>query len=433
MVLAFVLLTTFAAIVVGVWSYIATVDRLVAEVDRSLADIASFAHDRGPGDEGPAGPAGGSVFTTQILDGTGAVTTAEPGPAIPVTDEDRAIATGADRGARSYRDVVIEDERYRLLTAALTGTGGAVQVIRSLAEGDRLSASLRDGVGIAVLVVALVAAAAGWLIARQLTRRLEQMARAADEIASTGRLDVPVPAGGRDEIATLGAALGGMLASLRRSREAQQRLVEDAGHELRTPLTSIRTNITVLRRHPELDDASRGRLIEDLDSETRELTALTNELVELAADRRDDEPLEEVALGPLVERAAARARRRSGRGILTETDASVVLGRPAALDRAVTNLLDNAAKFDASGGPIGVAVHAGSVSVSDRGPGIALEDRPYVFDRFYRSTAARGSPGSGLGLAIVRDVAEAHGGSVFTRDRPGGGAVVGFTLPTLTS
>ena len=408
LVLAFVLLTTLAAIVVGVWSYIATVDRLVAEIDRSLADMASIVRDRGPGGEGPDGPSGGSVFTVQILDGTGAVSTAEPGPAIPVTDEDRAVATGADRSALTYRDTVIEGERYRLLTAALTGTGGTVQVIRSLTEVDRLSASLRDGIGIAVLVVALVAAAVGWL-------------------------DVPVPAGGRDEIATLGAAMEGMLASLRRSRESQQRLVEDAGHELRTPLTSIRTNISVLRRHPELDDANRGRVLEDLDSETRELTALTNELVELAADQRDDEPLEEVALGPLVERAAARARRRSGREILTEADASVVLGRPAALDRAVTNLLDNAAKFDASGGPIGMAVHAGSVSVSDRGPGIALEDRPYVFDRLYRSTAARSSSGSGLGLAIVRDVAEAHGGSAFAEDRPGGGAVVGFTLPTLTS
>jgi two-component system, OmpR family, sensor histidine kinase MprB len=441
LVLAFVLLTTLATLAVGAGSYVATVDRLVAEIDRSLADIARILTDQGldgdgPGGQGPAdpgGPPGADVFVTQVLDVTGAATASDAGPALPVEQADRAIATGTDRAATLHRDVVVDGVRYRLLTAAVPASAGAVQVARRLAEEDRVAASLREGIIAAVIVVVLLSTAAGWLLARQLTGRLVRMAHAADEVATTGRLEVPVPIEGRDEIATLGVAFNRMLGSLQRSREAQQRLVADAGHELRTPLTSLRTNISVLRRHPELDSASRDRLLDDLESESRELTTLANELVDLAADRRDDGPIEEVALGPLVEHAAERARRRTGRDIHVTTDGSRVEGRPAALGRAITNLLDNAAKFDPSGSPIDVDVREGRVAVSDRGPGIAAEDRPFVFDRFFRSADARGRPGSGLGLAIVRDIAEAHGGSVFVDGRPDGGTTVGFVLPARTA
>jgi two-component system sensor histidine kinase MprB len=436
LVLAFVTLTTLATIAVGAWTYLATIDRLYAEIDRSLDDIAAIAIDRGtgglPGDAGPGGetgrPPAGDTFTTQVIGGDGTVVRSEAGVAIPVADVDVAVASGADRTARDYRDVTLDAGRYRLLTAAVAEPG-AVQVVRSLDEVDRLSASLEAGILAAVLVVAALAAIAGWLIARQLTRRLEHLVDATEEVATTGNLDVEVPVAGHDEIAALGASFSSMLGSLRRSREAQRRLVQDAGHELRTPLTSLRTNIGVLRRHPDLPDDARARLVDDLDVEARELSTLANELVELAAERRDDEPLEEVALGPLVERAAARTRRRTGRQVLVDADASVVRARPLALDRAVSNLLDNAAKFDPSGGPIAVEVHAGSVVVLDRGPGIAADDVGRVFDRFFRSEDARSRPGSGLGLAIVRDVAESHGGTVFAANREDGGARVGFSIP----
>jgi two-component system, OmpR family, sensor histidine kinase MprB len=436
LVVAFVTLTTLATIAVGAWTYLATIDRLYAEMDRSLDDIAAIAIDRGAGglpDDaepggGTGGPPAGGTFTTQVLGGDGTVVRSEAGVAIPVAETDVAVASGADRGARDYRDVTLDAGRYRLLTAALA-TPGAVQVVRSLGEVDRLSASLQAGILIAVLVVAALAAIAGWLIARQLTRRLEHLASATEEVATTGNLDVEVPVAGHDEIATLGASFSSMLGSLRRSREAQRRLVQDAGHELRTPLTSLRTNIGVLRRHPDLPDDARARLVDDLDLEARELSTLANELVELAAERRDDEPLEEVALGPLAERAAARTRRRTGREVLVDADVSVVLGRPLALERAISNLLDNAAKFDPSGEPIAVEVRAGTVFVLDRGPGIAADDVAHVFDRFFRSEDARSRPGSGLGLAIVRDVAESHGGTVFAANREGGGARVGFSIP----
>jgi two-component system sensor histidine kinase MprB len=105
-----------------------------------------------------------------------------------------------------------------------------------------------------------------------------------------------------------------------------------------------------------------------------------------------------------------------------------VSGVPARLDRAVANLLDNAAKWSPVGATIDVRLHDGELSVRDHGPGIAGEDLPFVFDRFYRAPGARGRPGSGLGLAIVRQVAEAHGGSVQAGAAPGGGALLTLRL-----
>jgi two-component system, OmpR family, sensor histidine kinase MprB len=439
LVLAFVALTTAATVAVGAWSYAATVDRLYAEIDRSLADIAAIAQDLGPrspsGDldqgSGGSGPPGENVFFSQVIDGTGSPVRSEAGLVLPVDALDSALAAGADRTAQASRDLALTEGRYRLLTVALDPGPGAIQVARSLDELDRVADSLRFGIVVAVLVVGILAALAGWLLARQLTLRLERLVRATDEVTASGDLEVTVPVEGSDEIAALGASFAGMLGSLRQSREAQRRLVQDAGHELRTPLTSVRTNIAVLRRHPDLAEEDRSRLVDDLDAEARELSVLVNELVDLAAERRDDEPVEEVVLGELVERAATRARRRSGREIIVTTDGSVVMGRPGALERAVTNLLDNATKFDASGGPIRVDVAAGTVAVSDGGPGIPEADLPMVFDRFYRSDDARSRPGSGLGLAIVRDVAEAHGGTVFATGPEGGGARVGFSVPVL--
>jgi two-component system sensor histidine kinase MprB len=417
LVLAFVALTTAATVAVGAWSYAATVDRLYAEIDRSLADIAAIAQDLGPrspsGDldqgSGGSGPPGENVFFSQVIDGTGSPVRSEAGLVLPVDALDSALAAGADRTAQASRDLALTEGRYRLLTVALDPGPGAIQVARSLDELDRVADSLRFGIVVAVLVVGILAALAGWLLARQLTLRLERLVRATDEVTASGDLEVTVPVEGSDEIAALGASFAGMLGSLRQSREAQRRLVQDAGHELRTPLTSVRTNIAVLRRHPDLAEEDRSRLVDDLDAEARELSVLVNELVDLAAERRDDEPVEAVVT----------------------TDGSVVMGRPGALERAVTNLLDNATKFDASGGPIRVDVAAGTVAVSDGGPGIPEADLPMVFDRFYRSDDARSRPGSGLGLAIVRDVAEAHGGTVFATGPEGGGARVGFSVPVL--
>lgn len=440
LVVALVLVSTTATVAIGVWSYLATADRLYDEVDRSLTDAGREApqrlersgfdlrgQERPPGRFPPPGrPLVDENVAVQVIDADGDVIVSS-GLDLPVDTEDRAVAAGTSREMR--RDVTVDGEPYRAVTFGVA-SGGAIQVARSLVETQRVLDSLRTVVIAAVVAVAAAAAAAGWLIARQVTRRLVRLTDAAEEVEATGRLDVEVDVGGADEAGRLGSAFAGMLSALGRSREAQQRLVQDAGHELRTPLTSLRTNVSVLRRHDDLAPATRHRVLDDLDAETRELTQLVNELVELATEQQaDDGPVGAVLLGALVERVAERARRRSGRAVSVDRDDSTVQGRSAALERAVSNLLDNALKFDESGAPVEVTVRQGRIEVCDRGPGIDDDDLPLVFDRFHRAVSARGRPGSGLGLAIVRDVAEGHGGTVFAVNRAGGGACVGFVLP----
>jgi two-component system sensor histidine kinase MprB len=449
LVLALVLLTSMAAISIGVWSYAATSHLLNDQIDRSLDDSSNMAGGvggRGPGighhdgDEVVVDPSRVSdQNVTQVLAADGDRVSGSLTVVLPVDDIDRAVAAGTSESVR--RNVSVNGVEYRVLTTRQTTGPGAVQVARSLSETHHVLDSLRNLTLVATALVVALAAGVGWLIARQVTRRLARLTGVAEEVAATGRLDVPVPVGGTDEAGRLGTAFNEMLSALGRSRDAQQRLVQDAGHELRTPLTSLRTNVAVLRRHDTLPPETRARVIDDLDAETRELTGLVNELIELATDARDDEPHQRVELGPLVERVAERARRRTGRliaVIAVIADDSTVDGRPLALERAVSNLLDNAAKFDALGPdqgeahpPIEVEVAAGRVEVRDRGPGIPADDLPHVFDRFYRAVGARSRPGSGLGLAIVRDIVEAHGGTVSAVNRPDGGAVVGFTLPTV--
>jgi two-component system sensor histidine kinase MprB len=449
-VLALVLLASCATAAVGVSSYVSTRHELNQVIDRSLTDAAARANQllrgppfgRGPGPfqgarPGPAldpdadGDGSARVFDVvlfQIIATDGTITLSPNSGALPIDDSDRAIASGSFVGLSEPRDVTIHGETSRMLTVAVQG--GAVQIARSARETERALAVIRTRTLLSVAFVIVAAGILGWLIGRQVTKRLVRLTQAADDVALTGRLDVEVPVSGSDETGRLGSALNGMLGALARSRDQQQQLVQDAGHELRTPLTSLRTNVAVLRRLDNLAPDARQQLVADLDTETRELTALVNELVELATDRRDDEPAQECDVGKLCEQAASRVRRRTGREISVVADASLVSCRPAAIDRAVLNLIDNAAKFSAAG-LIEVEVSAGRVAVSDRGPGIPSDDLPHIFDRFYRSIASRSQPGSGLGLAIVRDIVESHGGSVFAAARDGGGSTVGFTLPTL--
>ncbi len=447
-VAALVLLAACATAAVGISSYVSTRHELNQVVDRSLTTAAAnptqlrsvFGRGSGirPGqgidtdgdgiDDG-APPRAFDAVLAQLIDADGTVQLSPRSGQLPVDDADIAVANGTYTGLTEPRDVTIDGEAFRMLTVPVQG-GGAIQIARSARETQRALTVIRNRTLLSVSLVIIGAALIGWLIGRQVTRRLVRLTQAADDVAQTGRLDVEVPVSGTDETGRLGAALNGMLGALARSRQQQQQLVQDAGHELRTPLTSLRTNVSVLRRFENLEPEARNQLVADLDTETKELTALVNELVELATDRRDDEPAQDCELGVLCEQAAARVRRRSGREILLVADGSMVSCRPAAIDRAVLNVIDNAAKFSTSSA-IEVTVVSGRVAVSDRGPGVPVDDLPHIFDRFYRSVGSRSQPGSGLGLAIVRDIVESHGGTVFAENREGGGATVGFSLPTI--
>jgi two-component system sensor histidine kinase MprB len=291
------------------------------------------------------------------------------------------------------------------------------------------------------VLVAAAATAAGLWIASRVTASLRRLTDAAEHVEQTGRLDVEVGERGDDEVGRLGGAFDRMLAALRRSREEQHRLVQDAGHELRTPLTSLRTNIDTLQRFPGLDADGRKSIIADLDAETEELTDLVNEIVAVASGLMSNEPAELFDLAELTTDVAARYERRTGREIVVTATSGSVIAQRAAVQRAISCLLDNARKFDESGGPIEVCIEISggvsdpgqmgieaTVTVADRGVGIPPQDVDLVFERFHRSDEARAMPGSGLGLSIVNEVAVRHGGEAFARSRIGGGAEVGFRL-----
>lgn len=428
--LALAALAAAATTAVGVIGYVNTRDRLVEEIDRSLS--AAFAQLRPRPDGSIRVPPESGLLELHVQ------AVALNGRVLDATDN-RPFPTGNIANVLRATDPIV---RYETVSAGdtdlrvrtqlwRTGTV-AVQVARSMEETDNVLADIRRRTVLLVVLVTAVAAMVGWILARSVTRPLTRLTKAATDVERSGRLDVDVPVRGTDEVGQLGTAFNSMLGALAASRADQQRLIEDAGHELRTPLTSIRTNIAILRRHKDLDPETREQVLADLHRETEELVALVEEIVDLARGVNPDEPATEVELGPIVEAIARRAERRHGRTVTVDDDGSIVRAGPAAVERAISNLVDNAAKFDQTGGPIEVEIRGGEVAVHDRGPGIPPGDEEHVFQRFYRAESARSLPGSGLGLAIVQEVAARYGGSVSARTRPGGGASVSLRLPVVS-
>ncbi len=431
-------LAGLAAVGVGWLSYDATSTRMLSEIDATLRNTDRFDRpgDGGPapfpiGDEGLGRPFGSGQEVVQVfaVDGTRQRSTNDI--EFPISDSDVRIATSGE--GRRLRTVTASDgHSYRVVTFAanVSGRQVGVQLGRDLSEMQRVLSDLRARILLIGGFAVAFAAIAGWVAAKRLTRSLRQLTTAAGHVSSTGRLDIEVPeSGGRDEVGQLGKAFSSMLGALSRSRNEQQRLVQDAGHELRTPLTSLRTNVDVLRRHGDMPAEMRQKILADLDTEVGELSALVEEVVAVGSGRTSDEPSRPLHLSEAVDAAVERVRRRTGRTITVDADKAVVVAQRSLLERAITNLLDNAAKFDDGDEPIEVTARGGTVSVRDHGPGIPSDDLARVFDRFFRSVASRSQPGSGLGLSIVTEVAAAHRGSTFADNHPDGGAIVGFTLP----
>jgi two-component system sensor histidine kinase MprB len=278
------------------------------------------------------------------------------------------------------------------------------------------------GVGLALLAATWVADMALFPV-----RRLRD---AASGIARSRDLGVRLEEEGRDEVAELGASFNEMLAALERSLAAQRQLVADASHEFRTPLTSLRANLEFVLSRDDLSPEERQAIGRDVLGQVDELAALVEDMIELARDGGPPDVVEDVRLDELTQGAVERMRRRApGSAFETDLRPSLVRGQPERIGHAVLNLLDNAVKWSPEGSPVEVRVADGVVEVRDRGPGIAESDLPLVFERFYRSPSARGTPGSGLGLAIVKHVAEAHGGAAEAENATGGGSVFRLRLP----
>jgi two-component system, OmpR family, sensor histidine kinase MprB len=449
----FLALAVAVAVVAVSWAaYASARHEAVGEIDEALLSRV--------GPEG--GPGGGTVMVSsgprpsftqgfpdtgfemrpdvvmQFADQSGTVFTPFPtGVTLPVGEVDLAIAAAG--GGPLFRDVEVDGVHYRMVTtqavAVVASSPGqasqastvALQVARDLTETDAFLGDLRTRLlligGSAVLAAGILA----WFVSHRAVRPVAVLTQAAEHVAATRDLEVPIEVTRKDEIGRLAASFNTMLAALASSRSQQRRLVADAGHELRTPLTSLRTNIEVLARVEDMPAGDRAELLSDARQELEELSALVAELVDLAADA-PPEPQVAVRLDELVTDAADRFRRRTGREVAVRVEPAPLDGRPGRLTRAVTNLLDNAGKFSPPGSAVEVTLRGGRVEVRDHGPGIAAEDLPRIFERFYRAVGARTTPGSGLGLAIVEEVAREHGGRAFAENAVDGGAVVGFEV-----
>jgi len=438
---AFAVALTVAAVSAAAWFIVR--DQLRAQVDTSLVQqvqqlqrspqgFRSLVAPFGSGQEGRPTGFRALVSAAEVVGADGTVRqirlSGVPLPGLQGAGTFASIAGG--QGSQLLRDGTLTDGT-RVRAIAVNGLidpndGSPVVLIlaRSLAETDttlsRLALLLLGVGGLGVLA----AAGGGLLVARAALRPVDRLTAAAEHVARTEELDVPIEVSGDDEVARLGRSFNAMTAALSTSRVRQRQLVADAGHELRTPLTSLRTNIDLLVRSERsgraLPAEDRARLLDDVGAQLLELGTLVGELVDLARDERTSEPRVRLDLAEVAGRAVA---------LTAELEPWPVVGQPAALERAVLNLVDNAVKFSPPGGTVSVGLSQGLLTVADEGPGVPAEDLPHVFERFYRATSSRGLPGSGLGLAIVAQTVRAHGGDVRLTPRPGGGTLAQLWLP----
>jgi two-component system sensor histidine kinase MprB len=374
---------------------------------------------------------GGAAGYTQLVTADGRTIRAPAETVeLPVTDRDRAAAAGTT--SAFFADRTVQNIHIRVYTLPLH-SGYALQISRPLDEVDSALARIRGWLLVIAAAGVGLAALLGLLVARAIIAPVRRLTGLAEEVSATRDLTRRIDDSGNDELARLASTFNTMLEALDDSARAQRRLVSDASHELRTPLTSARTNIEVLARNESMPQAEREQILRDVNEQLTEMTVLVAELVELA---RGDHPVtaeaEDVRLDLVAADAVERTRRNyPGLTFDARLQESVAHGSAASIERAVSNLIDNAAKWSPPGEVIEVSVEGGEIVVRDHGPGIADEDLPFVFDRFYRAPAARSMPGSGLGLAIVRQVADAHGGTVQAEHAEGGGARLRLTLPTV--
>ena len=416
-----------AVIAVSVTVFLVVRGNLRDQIDDSLRDHAGQRHDVSTTETDAAHiPLLEDVFM-QVVDGGGRVVATFDDRPLPVTPAVRAVA-GGER-AEAWFDARVNGTPVRIAVTS-SEPGVALEVGRSLEEVDENLRQLLVALVVISIAAVSLAALIGRLVAAAAAAPVHRVASAAEAVARTGDLShhLEVPSG--DDLGRLAGSFNTMLDALRESLARQRRLVADASHELRTPLATVRTNVEVLARADELDPGERQALVGDTVAQIGELTRLVNDLVELARGDGEDEPFVAIDLHELTRRAVdAVGRNHPPVSFRLDGTPTWVRGAPGRVQRAVANLLDNAAKWSPRGGTVEVTVEHATVTVRDHGPGVDADDLPRIFDRFYRSPAARTLPGSGLGLAIVRQVAESHGATVTAAAAPGGGARFALQFP----
>ena len=366
---------------------------------------------------------------SQVIDQSGEIILAIGESAIPVTSSDIAIANGAEAQMRS---ITLGQNDFRLYVVPLRG-GGAIQIARNVDESTTILYRIRNGLVTLSAALVALAAGAGWWIARAITKPLQTLSVTANDVATTGLLEVSVPERGATELRSLAISFNAMLTKIRSSVTRERQFIQDASHELRTPLTSLRANSELLER-PELTNDERSAILKDMRAEVDALTAISSELSTLVTDQRYSEAAISINLSDATEVVVERMRRRSKRNINfaslpADSHANnIIQVRHAQFERALTNIIDNALKFSPDDTSVEVQVGHRSVTVIDHGPGITEKDRLNIFTRFFRADATRSMPGSGLGLAIVQQFAADHNGSVEVVDTPSGGATFHLRL-----
>jgi two-component system sensor histidine kinase MprB len=388
---------------------------------------------------------GSATGYVQLFQANGQVLRPETkGLPLPVTAATRAVGDGR-RGA-FFSEATVAGTPMRILTSRAP-EGGVWQVALPLSDVDNTLTHLKLVLALVCLGGIALAAALGLLVSRAALVPVRRLTGAAERVARTQDLGHRIQAGEDDELGRLAGSFNTMLAALERSRLAQRQLVSDASHELRTPLTSVQTNLDALAIGEQLPAHERARILATAQAQLRELTVLVGDLVDLSKTEVEELEVEDMRLDLAAAGAIERAQLHAPQcRIVLDAEPCLVRAAPARLERAIANLLDNTCKWNppagsrrsahdpngaSAGGLVEVRVRDGAIEVRDHGPGIAAADLPRVFDRFYRAPGARGRPGSGLGLAIVRQMAEAHGGTVHAANDPDGGARLTLQLPPL--
>jgi two-component system, OmpR family, sensor histidine kinase MprB len=443
------LAVALAVIAAAVAVYLGVRGELRGEVDDSLRGRAEAILDRaagrapGPGGrpgelgppphpaergglppEGPAPAFGGPEGFMQVVLPGGRVLR-RPGATEQLPVEGRAREIAGSGEGQYLADLTVEGTHVRVLTTALPRRG-ALQTARPLDEIDRQLAHIAFVLVLVGAAGIALGAGLGALVARTALAPVARFTRRSEELAADPDPSRRMEIHGSDELARLAGSFNTTLDALERSVEAQRQLVADASHELRTPIASLRANIQTLEQADRLPPHERAALRADVLSELDELTALVADIVELARGAKPGEMTDDVRLDRIVEEVVERAEGRAQGRVSFEVsvEPTVVRGQPERIQRAVSNLVDNALKWSPAGGTVELTLQAGELTVRDQGPGFADVDVAHVFERFYRAQNARGMPGSGLGLAIVRQAAEAHGGHAEAANAPGGGALV---------
>lgn len=428
----------------GISGWLVTRVSLYQQLDDELTEIASFTSDSVSADISTLGGLDAEALRTVNVsllvlgtDGSvrrvpGAPTSLEWGP------EEMAVARlGQGSSAREGR--ADNDTLHRIVAVPMQieGEGSFALVIgRPLQPYTSILRSLALVMSTFGGLAAVGSAFIGFAVARSSLRPVRELSAAVSRVTVTDHLD-PIEVHGDDELSQLTRSFNTMLSSLSLSRERQRRLIADAGHELRTPLTSLRTNIELLvadDRTGMLPEGARAEILRDVAAQLAEFTTLVGDLVQLAREDRVEPSPEPIDLREVTRNAIERARRR-GHGLTFDVELNplYLIGEPDTLERAITNLLDNAVKFSPPGGTVHVHLEGDRLRISDQGPGITDEDLPHIFDRFYRADSSRNTPGTGLGLSIVATTVARHGGWVRAGRSAEGGAEFTVQLPGSTT